>query len=332
MRKILGLCLIVIAAASLLIGCDKKETSNSEAKSENSIVMKLANASPVGDPRDAAAVRFAELVEERTDGRVKIEVYSGATLGDWRDTIEGLKPGIVQVVVESLGTIEPYTKLAAIDAVPFLYRDDEHFQKVWSSAYGESLLEMIGVLGDFELMGPMYRGARYVTSTKAIHNAEDIVGLKIRVPNIQIYMKTWEMLDAAATPMAFTEVYTGLQQGTVEAQENPLTIASSAAFYEVCPYLIETKHVYSTDLFIFDKTFFSGLPADMQEIIKDSARVAADERTKFVQENEASIIKDFEEKGVTFIKPDLVGIRSKVKEIINDFPDIRDLASVIESM
>ena len=167
MKKIIALILTVILIIGLLSGCGGN-ADTAQQDSEKPIVMKLANATAPGDPREASALKFAELVNEKTNGKVKVEVYSGGTLGDWRDTIEGLRPGIVQVVVESLGTIEPYTNLAAVDAVPFLYKDDEHFQKVWTGDFGNELLKTIGDLGDFKLMGPMYRGARYVTSKRTI--------------------------------------------------------------------------------------------------------------------------------------------------------------------
>ncbi|MCR4443299.1 MAG: TRAP transporter substrate-binding protein [Peptococcaceae bacterium] len=236
--------LVLLLILGSMAGCAPKPAEKAK-ESAKPLILKLANVSPVGDPRDEAAKKFAAAVEKKTEGKVKVEVYSGGTLGTWRDTIEGLKPGIVQVVLESVGTLEPYTSLAAIDAVPFLYQGDSHFKKVWYGDLGKQLLDEVGTKGSFELMGPMHRGARYVTSKRKIETAADLKGLKIRVPEIKIYLKTWEKLGATPTPMAFTEVYTGLQQGTVEAQENPLTLSYSSAFYEVCPYLIKTKHVYS---------------------------------------------------------------------------------------
>ena len=262
--------------------------SSAALAADKPITMRLANVAPIGDARDLSCVKFAELAAQKTNGAVKIEVFSGGTLGDWRVAIEGLKPGIVQIVLESLGTIEPYTKYAAIDPYPFLYRDEDHFMKVWSGDLGRKLLDKIGDDGDFKLLGAQYRGARYVTSKKKFTNAAELEGLKIRVPQLKMYLRTWELLGTAPTPMAATEIYTGLQQGTVEAQENPLSYSYSGAFYEVCPYLVVTKHVLSNDLFMFDKVYFEGLPADIQKALIEAANEAAKWRTDYeiAQESE----------------------------------------------
>ncbi|NSW92899.1 MAG: TRAP transporter substrate-binding protein [Firmicutes bacterium] len=335
-RGLMAILIALILLTTVLTGCDSKtdtNDANQNADKEKSMVFKLANVSAVGDTRDQICHKFAELVEQKTSGKVKVEVYSGGTLGDWRDTIEGLEPGIVQVVMESIGTIEAYASLANIDAVPFLYRDEDHFQKVWYSEIGQELLDKIGDQGGFKLIGPSHRGARYVTSKKKIESAEDVKGLKIRVPPIAVYLKTWEMLGSTPTPMAFTEVYTGLQQGTVDAQENPLSLSYSSAFYEVCPYLIETKHVYSSDLFIFNKEFFEGLPEDIQKAVSEAATEAGKWGTQLILTQEEDFIEKFKEKGVEVIKPDISSFEEKVKDIVDkEFPELKEIADAIRAV
>lgn len=302
------------------------------AEAADPIIMRLANVSPVGDARDLSCVKFAELVTEKTKGAVKIEVFSGGTLGDWRVTIEGLKPGIVQIVLESLGTIEPYTKYAAIDPYPFLYNNEEHFMKVWGGEIGRKLLDKIGDDGDFKLIGAQYRGARYVTSKKKFTNAEELAGLKIRVPQLKMYLRTWELLGTAPTPMAATEIYTGLQQGTVEAQENPLSFNYSGAFYEVCPFLVVTKHVLSNDMFIFDKEYFENLPTEIQASLVEAAEEAAKWRTDFEIAQENEFIKKFQEKNVEVVYPDVDSLKKKVENILTDFPDLKEIVEEIKSV
>ncbi len=331
MKKGISILMMMMLVIGLLAGCGSE--SSTQPKEGETITLKLANNSPVGESRDLAALKFAELVEEKTNGKVVVEVFSGGTLGSWRDTVEGLKPGIVNVVLESLGTISAYTELANIDAVPFLYRDDDHFKQVWYRDLGNEILEKAGQEGGFEMLGPMYRGARYVTSKKNIATASDLNGFKIRVPNIRIYMRTWEKLGAIATPMNFTEVYTGIQQGTVDGQENPLQVSYAAALYEVCPYLINTKHVYSVDTFIFDRDYFASLPEEAQGAIKEAASEAGLWRTDFVIEMDDQIIKDFESKGVTFVEPEIDTFKVLVQDIVEEeFPDLVDFVKKIEAV
>ncbi len=293
------------------------------------VTIRLANVAPVGDPRDMACVKFAKLVKEKTQGAVTVEVFSGGTLGDWRVTIEGLKPGIVNAVIESIGTLEPYTKLAGIDPFPYLYRDFDHFKKVWYSETGDRLLKKIGDAGGFKLMGAMYRGARYVTSKKKFTDTDGLRGLKIRAPQLKMYLKTWELLGAAPTPMAATEIYTGLQQGTVEAQENPLDFCYSYALYELCPFLIETRHVLSNDVFIFDKAYFEALPEDVQKALIEAANEVAQWRTRYSVEQEQQYIEKFKNKNVEVVPVDTAPFRERVAGIIELFPELREIADEI---
>jgi tripartite ATP-independent transporter DctP family solute receptor len=296
------------------------------------IIMRLANFGPVGDPRDMACLRFAELVEKKTNGAVKIEVFSGGTLGDWRVTIEGLKPGIVNIVIESVGTIEPYTKYAAIDAYPYLYRDIDHFKKVWYSEAGEALLNTIGVDGGFKLLGAQYRGARYVTSRKKFTNLEEMKGLKIRVPQLKMYLRTWELLGAAPTPLPGSEIYTGLQQGTVDAQENPVDVSFNYSYYEACPYLVETRHVFSNDVFIFDAGYFNELPKEIQDVLIEAANEVGAWRTSYAIEQESEYVKKFKGKNVEVVSIDAAPLRQNGAGIIDSFPDLREIVAEIQSV
>lgn len=297
------------------------------------IILRLANVSPVGDVRDLECQKFAELVSKKTEGKVKVEVFSGGTLGDWRETIEGLKARIVHIVIESVGTLDAYDKYADIEAAPFLIRDVDHYFKVWKGNVGREILDKVGSNTGFQLMGPAYRGARYVTSKKKIETVNDLKGLKIRVPNIAIYVKAWQMLGASPIPMAFTELYTALQQGTVDAQENPLTENWNSAFYEVCPYLIGTKHIYGTDVFMMDKDYFKGLDLKVQTAIQEAALEAADWRTQEVVKTEAEYLDKFKSKGVTYIEVNRSEFVQKLEGFLEQyFPHLKPWADKIEQL
>lgn len=267
------------------------------------IRMKLANANPAGDIKDQVALRFKELVEKKSNGKVVIEVYSGGTLGDWREAIEGLGMGIDEIVLESMGGLDAWTKLANIDAVPYIYRDYDHFIAVWYGDLGKKMLETVGEQGGFKLLAPMYRGARIVTTKVPFTNLKELKGLKMRVPNIAVYIETWKTLGAAPTPLALTETFTALQQNTVVAQENPTIESYGHGFYDVCKYLVTTNHVFSADMFIFNRKYFNGLSPEVQKIITDSANEAAKWRNELAVKKEADYFKMFRDKGVTIIEP-----------------------------
>lgn len=329
--KLLSLCLAVAMLAVLVAGCSNNSASTGKEKKETT-VFKLANVSALGDERDLSLQEFARLVEEKSNGTMKVEVYSGGTLGGWRDTIEGLEPGIVQIVCESIGTLEPYSKTASIDAYPYLYRDYDHYKKVMDGEIGEQLLATVGEEGGFVIMGPSYRGARIMTSNKKVESVDDLKGVKIRAPGIQMYIKTWEYLGASPVPMDATEIYTGLQQGTVDAQENPVLFSYGNAYYDVCDYLVMTNHVMSTDVFIFNDDYFNSLPEEMQKVFREAAKEAGDFRTQAVLDTEGEKVKEMEAKGMEVIYPDLESFQVKVADFTKEFPDLQDMVKQIQSV
>ncbi|NEU32632.1 DctP family TRAP transporter solute-binding subunit [bacterium LRH843] len=309
MKRKWTLLFIVFALLSLLlVGCGGKEAGGEaegeKASEEKVYKMKLGHANPPGDPKDVSANYFADLVNERSDGRIQIEVFPGGTLGDWRELVEGLSLGQNEIVIESIGTMNAYSDFANIDAVPYLYRDFDHFTKVWKGEIGKEIMDKVGADSNIQILGPQYRGGRIVTSKKPFSNLEEIKGLDIRTPGIDMYIETWKRLGANPTPMALTEVYTGLQQGTVQAQENPLANSYDFGFHEVAPYLIMTNHVYSASVFMFDQDYFNALPEDLQEIIKVAAEEAADYRGQYVLDIEEEYLQKYIDDGVEVIYPE----------------------------
>ncbi|NLJ58547.1 MAG: TRAP transporter substrate-binding protein [Tissierellia bacterium] len=328
--KLLGLFLLFVMLLVVIVGCSNGNSTNSA--NNDVTVFKLANASALGDERDQSLQEFARLVDEKSDGKLKVEVFSGGTLGSWRDTIEGLEAGIVQIVCESIGTLEVYSDTASIDAYPYLYRDYEHYKKVMGSEIGEELLATVGEEGGFVIMGPSYRGARIMTSNKKVETVDDLKGVKIRAPGIQMYIKTWEYLGASPVPMDVSEIYTGLQQGTVDAQENPVLFSYGNAYYDVCDYLVMTNHVMSTDVFIFNDNFFNGLPEETQKILREAATEAGNFRTQLVLDLEEETISEMKAKGMEVIYPELEGFQAKFADFSKEFPHLDEMVTRIQSV
>ncbi|MCQ4726002.1 TRAP transporter substrate-binding protein [Anaerotignum faecicola] len=308
---------------------DGGETAEVENTGEV-IKMKLANPNPVGDVKDLAAIKFAELAKEKTNGQVEITVYSGGQLGDARDTIEGLGLGTNEIVIESMGTTDAYTTLASIDAVPYMYRDYDHYEKVMFGDLGKQIREEVGEAGGFKLLGAMYRGARVCTTKKPFTTPEELKGLKIRVPNQQIYIDTWNVLGASPTPLALTETFTALQQNTVEAQENATIESYGFGFYDVCDYLVKTNHVYSTDVFIFNRDYFNNLPTDIQAALEEAAMEASEYRNEISLTKEAEYEQMFKDKGVEVIEIDVQPFMDKCEGFVDEYyPELADWAKQI---
>ena len=278
---------------------------------------------------------FADKVAELTDGRVKVTLYGGAALGTTTEVLEGMSAKVADACVESVGTLAPFTELANIDAMPYMYTGGyEHFAKVWSSDLGHSILQDVGDAANFKLMGACYRGARVVTATKKMVTLDDFKGFKLRAPNLDMYVKTWQWLGAAPTPLAMGEVYPALQQGTVEGQENSILDSSNYSIQEVCKYWILTNHVYSANTVIMDKTYFESLPADIQAAVQEASEYAAEQASQEVLANEgakrAELEKDF---GVEFVDVDNAAFGAAFDGFAEqNFPALADWANAIRAM
>jgi len=345
-RHVLTCSLLLILMLTTLSGCGgTKSTSESDAKDtspaseekqasdESTYEWKVALNTSQGDVIYDTVALFAEELESQSNGRIKTELYPGGVLGTGRELLEGLSFGAADIYVESVGTMASFTDMANIDAVPYLYSGYDHFIDVWQSDLGEEMRETIGEEGGFKLLGGMYRGARIVTSTKEIHGLEDVKGFKLRAPGLDMYLKTWQWMDATPTPLAITETYTAIQQHTVEGQENPIIESTNLGFYDVCPYFINTNHVYSQDVFFMDRNKFDGLPEDIQSILIAAAEKASNYRNERMIEAEGIAKEKCIEQGVTFIDVDVQEFIDKFDGFVeSDFPYLTDWASRIKAM
>lgn len=328
-RKLIVMLLITSLLMTMVVGLVQ-----AEAKPEFKWKMAL-NSSEGDNAYDTGAV-FAEKLAELTGGRVKIDLYGGAALGSTTEVLEGMGVGVADIMVESVGTLAPFTKLANIDAIPYIYQSYEHFMDVWNSDLGTEMKDAIGNAAGFKILGRTFRGPRIVTATKEMHKLEDFAGFKLRAPNLDVYLKTWQWMGAAPMPLAMGEVYTALQQGTVNGQENPMADSLNYAFDEVCKYWIKTNHVYSCNVVIMDLNTFNGLPEDIQAAVAEAAIYAGD----VVSEKQLNLMVTAEEtlkaKGCTVIEVDTDAFAEHFKDFsaktYPDIPEFADWAAKIAEM
>jgi len=244
------------------------------AKPKETITLRLGHTNAETDARQKEVLKFKELVEERTNGGIKVEVYAGGVLGTAREMVEGLPLGTCEIVVEGYNCMS-YFSDKTYDPAPYLYDSYEHFMKCWyDSPVGPKWTEYAAEVG-YTVFAPSFRGFRITTSKVPFYDAEGVKGLKIRTPNTKIFVDTWTQLGAQATPMNLSETLTGLQQGTVEAQENPVIMSYTSGFYDVCKYIIKTNHSCGADIFMMDTDFFNSLDPEYQKIIVESATECA---------------------------------------------------------
>ena len=341
-KKVLATLMASIMLMGLMAGCGAKEQAaapstgaagSAAAATAPTYEWKMALNSTAGDnPYDTGAL-FAEKVGELTNGQVKVTLYGGASLGSTAEVLEGMSVGVADVMVESVGTLATFTPLANVEAMPYMFNSYEHFMEVWYSDLGEEIKTAVGDAAGFKLMGAAYRGPRIVTATKEMKTVEDFKGFKLRAPNLEMYIKTWQWMDAAPTPLAMNEVYTALQQKTVEGQENPMVDSLNYAFDEVCDYWIKTNHVYGCNVVIMDKTYFEGLPADIQEAVIEAAEYAGKEISQAQAEKDAAAEQELKDMGKTVIEVDNAAFAEHFKDFAaTNYPDFADWVARIAEM
>jgi len=285
------------------------------------ITLRLGHAVVETHPYHLGAVKFAELIKERTNGQIQIKIFPNHILGNERDMVEGLQLGTIDMVVTSTGPIGGFApKMMAVD-FPFIFRNREHAYKVLDGDIGKLLLsdlEKVGIKG----LAFWENGFRNITNSKRpINKPEDLKGIKIRVMENKVHIASFKALGANPTPMAWSEVFTALQQGTIDAQENPIPIIYNFKLYEVQKYLSMTQHFYSPALLLMSKTKFASLPKKTQEIfVKTAIEVATYERN-LIKEQEDKQIGLLKEKGMIINYPDREPFRLATKKVYDEFKD-----------
>jgi len=319
-----------IATAVALSACSSDSGESAGDGSIEPMTLTLGHAYAPDSLQHRASEQLAELVSEKSDGAITIDTFPSSQLGSWEEMQEGLEIGSVNIVIESLGSLERYTDLAAIEGLPFLYEDADHFFEVWDGEMADEILSAVREDSGFLLLGDLYRGGRQLNSTRQVENLDDLTGLKVRVPNQQTYIATWQALGAAPTPMSLNEVFSALEQGAIEGQENPIDVVRYSSFYEVAPYVAETNHLFGNFHFQMWGDTFESYPEEVQEILREAAdEVSDDYREDSISEAEDN--KTFlEGEGVTFTEIDLEEWREPTASLIEDAnPQVREWAEEI---
>lgn len=233
-------------------------------------VLKLGHIAEEDKPYAQAAVKFAELVNEKTNGAIEIQVFPNSQLGNQRDLVEGLTYGTLDLTMTSTAILANFLPEMAVFDFPFIFRDLPHTYRALDTIGMEMNKDLearqLKVLGFYE------NGIRHLTNNiRPVTKPEDMKGLKIRVMEQPVYLEMMKALNANPTPMAFGELYTALQQGTVDGQENPVSHIWTSRFFEVQKYISLTGHTYSAEPLVISMITWRKLPKAYQDSILESS-------------------------------------------------------------
>lgn len=268
-----GLYFLAIITLLLVVsGCgDKADGTNGDSKGndDSEYVIKFAHVVSATTAKGKAAEKFGELIEERTDGRIKVEIYPDSQLGSDREIIEQMQSGTVQMNAPFTGVLPSFVKSYEIFDLPYLFDDKEHAFKATHGELGELLGDQLKDQG-LRVLGFWDGGFKHITnSNKPIEKPEDAAGMKIRVSQSPLLISQFSALDAAGVSIDFSELYTALQTNTVDGQENPLSNIVSKKFYEVQDYLTLSGHGYMGYVLTISNDFYDKLPEDLQVAVSE---------------------------------------------------------------
>ena len=277
------------------------------------VTLRLAHVVNEQDGFHIAATKFEELVEERTDGKVNIEIFPNASLGDERTLLEGMQIGTVDMGVITNGPVANFVEEMAVFELPFLFPSPEAAYSVLDGPIGQELLDK---LADVNLKGLAYaeRGFRNLTnSERAVNSPEDLDGLRIRVMENPVYTDTFRELGANAIPMAWTEALTAMQQGTIDGQENPVNVIHSFKLDETQNYMTLSRHTYAPAIFVMGMPAWNQLPEAAQTVLEEAAQEAAEHERQVNADMEAEQLAALREAGME----------------INDTPDMEAFQAAV---
>ncbi|MDR1317323.1 MAG: TRAP transporter substrate-binding protein [Spirochaetales bacterium] len=315
MRKVMivGLCLFV--AGIVFAG------GSGEAAPE-SVNLRYGNSYPPDHPSNIASAKFADLVKERTGGKVTVSLFPGGQLGGDRDQAEGTIMGTQEMVLIGTGGISQFSPILGIGECPFIWRDVEHMGKVLDSDVGKELTADLLKTRGLRILEFFYYGTRHLTANKPVRSPADMQGFKLRTPQVPVLVAMAKSWGAEPTPMDISELYLSLKTNVVDGQENPIPTIDGFKFYEAQGYLILTGHVRTPSPLIINERVFQGLSGEYQGAITASARDARNLNDTLTIEAENKLLDAMKNFGMQIIEPDVEAFRKATGVVPPQFESV----------
>lgn len=253
---------------------------------------------------------FGEILEERSDGRIRLQTYPSEQLAKEIEAIRMIQAGVIDMTTTS-ALLSNWAEIMTFCEMPFLMDSMEEVDEMLNGPVGARIREAMVTETGLRPVGYFQAGARHLTSNRPIRHPDDLQGLVIRIPSVPAFVTAWDALGAKTTPIAFSEVFTSLQQGVINAQENPLPLTRMLALYEVQEYVNLTSHVFGWTYPVIGEKQFNAMPADLREIFLDCAREMQAYERRLFEENDAKTRALLEAKGMEFIEVDREAFKEK---------------------
>ncbi|MGE5679202.1 MAG: DctP family TRAP transporter solute-binding subunit [Pseudomonadota bacterium] len=337
MKRLLAILLVVMMTAVMLTGClstnapaasaqpqPTPEAPKTEAPKEPAKIIKISNGVNEQHPAYLGCKEFERIVEEKTGGRYDIQVYANAQLGDDVKATQDVRMGNLEMVVTSAS---PITGLAApfmVFDLPFIVPNEKAADAIFDGPVGKKIASSLDGKG-LHLLAYYENGFRQLTNSKlAVKTPADVKGLKIRTMENPIHLAAWKALGANPTPMPFSEVFTAMQQHTIDGQENPIPTIYLQKFYEVQKHVSLTGHVYGPHIVLISEQLWSSLSDEDKKIFEEAAYESALLNRKTNRQMSKDYIAELKKAGmeVTELTPDqLKAFQDAVQPVYTEFQD-----------
>ena len=305
----------------LAVSCGLLVTAGAAQAQVREQTFRWTTQNPAGHPITEGGQKFADLVAQKSGGKMQVKLFPGGVLGGDVQVLSAVQGGTIDMTSMNSGILQGQVKEFAIVDFPFLFNDAKEADAIMDGSIGKALADKLPEKGLVHL-AYFDLGFRNLTNSKrAVKTADDIAGLKIRVIQSPIYIDTFNALGANSVPMPFPEVYTALEQKTIDGQENPFTVIEANKFQEVQKYLAGTRHIYNPQTMMISKKTWDRLNKDEQEVLLSAAKEAQAYQRKVSRDAQevalANLKKTME---YTELPPaEIAKVRTKLKPVIDKY-------------
>jgi TRAP transporter solute receptor, dctP family len=320
LKKFYGI-LIMIVCLLFLLSCGEKKTESTSEK----IKIKVAVIGNENHQSTIMANYFKEELEKLTENKFEIEIYPNGILGGEREAIEGVKLGTIQMTVVTMdGALPAWISDTQVMSIPYLFKTKEDAYKALDGVIYKYLSPKFEEQG-FKYLGSGELGFRHFTNNvREVKTAQDMKGMSIRVQEAPVWFALIKSLGASAVPVAFNELYTALQQGMVDGEENPIASIYTAKFNEVQKYLTLDGHTYAAVSIVMNKDFYNELDENLKNSIDNAAKAAITRQREKISNDEKEYLEKLKESGMIVTTPDLNSFSEATKDIYR-LPEVQKL-------
>jgi tripartite ATP-independent transporter DctP family solute receptor len=326
-KKIVAGLLCTVMLTAVATGCSSKPQQNASgdtakaAAPAKKVVLKVGYENNPGEPLDLAAKEWSKLVKERSKDTIELQLFPSSQLGNKKDATEQMLMGSNVAYITDPSFLMDYVPDMGILSGPYLVETYDQLFKLFKSDWYKGEVKKLEAKGLTILADNWIYGDRHTIADKPVRKPEDLKGLKIRIPNNALSIKTFENMGGTPTPMALGEVYTALAQGVINGAENPLPVIYGAKLQEKARYLSLTEHQKMVIFWISSDKFMKSIPAEQADIIRKAGIDAGLYNNKTQEENEKKALEDFKKAGVEIItNVDKKTFRENTKKVYGEFP------------